>query len=708
MCKKQLLFALALMTSLLVTAQSGQKWATGLNSLSTGDALGSSNNMPLIFKTNSIQYMSLGTNGVLQLKSLIGSSNSVLFADANGNLFPLPAGGSNQVLYGNGAWGNLPVFTNVWSRNGNDAFYTTGNVGIGTNKPAYNLDVTGNVHISTDLIVDNGISIGPKNLLIKSGANGELFVQGATILGGGTTIQGSALFTGSITNPTLAGTGFTVLYTGAGGLFNILPASTSGRLQFLGSNGQWMDATVSGNIDITSISSSKQPFINFQPGDGNGTAAQLNLTANTNVQGDLNVSGAAAFDSIDAGQSISFYGAPAINVTPGTIRKGVRTPGALNLLYNTNVQGNISVTGSVDVSSITSNSQPYVTFLQDNESKATFLNLTANTTSISGNLNVAGNATLNQLSINQSLSSPKFVTSRIIGADTNGIHFGDSSVVLAYPSPSHANLSGNQISYDNVYSNLGQGRLAIGFAYALGNPSLAFGTNAASPTKAYGNNSIAFGMGGTESDAVGSIAFGFNVKAGVNATKSIVIGSGIGISTTTALIHNAANSLAVGFNSDIPTFYVGGGNGTHNSIGKVGIGTITPAGLVEIKTNANAPTDPSPFIVSSTTQYQGVDGKLFEITYNGQAHAREIFVKITSFPDYVFKKDYALMPLSEVEKYYKANQHLPEVPSEKEVKENGLNVGDMNVILLKKIEELTLYTVELEKKLKALEEKVNK
>src|ERR1700741_3538909 len=210
MCKKQLLFALALMTSLLVTAQSGGKWATGLNSISSGDALGTSNNLPLIFKTNSIQYMSLGTNGVLQLNSLIGSSNSVLFSDANGNLFPLPVGSSSQVLFGNGTWGNLPA--QLWKLVAEGAIAPpniTTKVGIGNTDPQYNLDVTGNVHISTDLIVNNGISLGPKNVLIKTGTNGELLVQGPTILANGATIQGSSLFTGSMTSQTLAGTGFT-------------------------------------------------------------------------------------------------------------------------------------------------------------------------------------------------------------------------------------------------------------------------------------------------------------------------------------------------------------------------------------------------------------------------------------------------------------------------------------------------------------------
>jgi hypothetical protein len=70
--------------------------------------------------------------------------------------------------------------------------------------------------------------------------------------------------------------------------------------------------------------------------------------------------------------------------------------------------------------------------------------------------------------------------------------------------------------------------------------------------------------------------------------------------------------------------------------------------------------------------------------------------------DYVFEKDYDLLPLSEVKQFILENKHLPEVPSAAEFKENGYNLGEMDDILLRKIEELTLHMIRLEEELKEL------
>ena len=74
--------------------------------------------------------------------------------------------------------------------------------------------------------------------------------------------------------------------------------------------------------------------------------------------------------------------------------------------------------------------------------------------------------------------------------------------------------------------------------------------------------------------------------------------------------------------------------------------------------------------------------------------------------DYVFAKDYKLPNLYDIEKYYIANKHLPEIPSEKEVLENGIDVAEMNKLLLKKIEEMTILMVKQQKDIDALKEKV--
>jgi hypothetical protein len=75
-------------------------------------------------------------------------------------------------------------------------------------------------------------------------------------------------------------------------------------------------------------------------------------------------------------------------------------------------------------------------------------------------------------------------------------------------------------------------------------------------------------------------------------------------------------------------------------------------------------------------------------------------------PDFVFKPDYELMPLSEVKKFVQTNSHLPNIPSEKEIREDGLSLEEMQLKLLQKVEELTLYVIELDEKNKVLEEAV--
>jgi hypothetical protein len=82
---------------------------------------------------------------------------------------------------------------------------------------------------------------------------------------------------------------------------------------------------------------------------------------------------------------------------------------------------------------------------------------------------------------------------------------------------------------------------------------------------------------------------------------------------------------------------------------------------------------------------------------DGTIHAREVKVNLTGWSDFVFHPTYHLKPLSEVEQYIKTNGHLENIPSAKEVEQNGVNMGDMQKKLLEKIEELTLYSIEQEK-----------
>ncbi|WP_131537071.1 hypothetical protein [Pedobacter nototheniae] len=95
-----------------------------------------------------------------------------------------------------------------------------------------------------------------------------------------------------------------------------------------------------------------------------------------------------------------------------------------------------------------------------------------------------------------------------------------------------------------------------------------------------------------------------------------------------------------------------------------------------------------------------------KLSVNGKIRAQEIKVETSNWPDYVFAKDYVLPTLAETEKHIKEKGHLQGIPSATEVKENGVELGEMNKLLLKKVEELTLHLIEKEKDI-LLEKTIN-
>jgi len=115
------------------------------------------------------------------------------------------------------------------------------------------------------------------------------------------------------------------------------------------------------------------------------------------------------------------------------------------------------------------------------------------------------------------------------------------------------------------------------------------------------------------------------------------------------------------------------GNGYHNELtlmnGNVGIGMLTP-------------TD--------------------KLSVNGNIRAKKVKVETANWPDYVFSKTYILPEIGDISAYINQNGHLPGIPSAKETMANGIDVGEMSGLLLKKIEELTLYVIKLQKQIDEL------
>ena len=98
----------------------------------------------------------------------------------------------------------------------------------------------------------------------------------------------------------------------------------------------------------------------------------------------------------------------------------------------------------------------------------------------------------------------------------------------------------------------------------------------------------------------------------------------------------------------------------------------------------------------------------FRLAVEGKIGAREVVVTSSSpWPDYVFHKAYKLLDLNEVEKYINQYKHLPNIPSATEVADNGVELGTLNAKLLEKIEEITLYLIEIKKENEALKQRMS-
>ncbi len=104
----------------------------------------------------------------------------------------------------------------------------------------------------------------------------------------------------------------------------------------------------------------------------------------------------------------------------------------------------------------------------------------------------------------------------------------------------------------------------------------------------------------------------------------------------------------------------------------------------------------------------GIKNPQEKLAVNGNIRAREVKVETSNWPDYVFKPDYKISRLSDIENYIKENGHLPDVPSAVDIEKDGLSLGEMNKILLKKIEEMTLHLIEKDKIINQVIERLEK
>ncbi|OXA75880.1 hypothetical protein B0A65_20535 [Flavobacterium frigidimaris] len=134
---------------------------------------------------------------------------------------------------------------------------------------------------------------------------------------------------------------------------------------------------------------------------------------------------------------------------------------------------------------------------------------------------------------------------------------------------------------------------------------------------------------------------------------------------------------------------------------------------LELYVNGSANTNSIPDQQVMTWNYDGNVGigttnPTSKLTVAGNINSREVKVTVDAGADFVFENNYNLPSLDAVDQYIKENKHLPEIASADEMKKEGINLSEMNIKLLQKIEEMTLYLIEQNKKIIHLENRLKK
>lgn len=168
-----------------------------------------------------------------------------------------------------------------------------------------------------------------------------------------------------------------------------------------------------------------------------------------------------------------------------------------------------------------------------------------------------------------------------------------------------------------------------------------------------------------------------------------------------------ANNGNVGIGIDNPSarLQINGDSDNTNAL-RLEIGKFSMNGTGRFSIDANGLADGRFIVKENGNVGIGAPNPDSKLTVAGDVHSREVKVTINAGADFVFKDNYTLRALDEVETFIKENQHLPEIESAAEMEKSGLELGKMDMKLLQKVEELTLYLIEQNKKIAILENKI--
>jgi hypothetical protein len=259
-----------------------------------------------------------------------------------------------------------------------------------------------------------------------------------------------------------------------------------------------------------------------------------------------------------------------------------------------------------------------------------------------------------------SLVHAQWATSGTVTSTTNSVGIGTTTPISKLDVNGAISIKGINV---NDYSPIG---VATDGTYVIASGSRIKGTYTLTFEAANRVQTVELHVSANQYDGASSVSVLSNTSYGGNTIMSNFRTLFSADMSTVYLVSDVANWGGTLPTSTTPMgFYPLGVNG-----GNVGIGTLTPKETLSV---------------------------------NGNIRAKQVKVESANWPDYVFKKEYQLPSLQEVKAYIDQNQHLPEIPSEQQIAKEGLNLGEMNKLLMKKVEELTLYMIEMKEDIKDLQ-----
>jgi hypothetical protein len=618
---------------------------------------------------------------------------------------------------------------------------SSGNIGIGTASPTSLLSVNGTVGVTGAATLASTLGVSGLSTLGSLKVTGTSTLAATTIVGA-TSITGAVSLAGTTSNLAVGGT---LGVTGATTLSNTLMVSglsTLGSLKVIGAS-TLAATTIVGATSITGAVTLPGTTSNLSVGGtlavtGATTLSSLNVTGASTFANTLSSTG--LYGTSTTGKNITFgTGANAANakmtiLESGNVGIGTATP--TNLL---SVNGTLGVTGATTLTSLNVTGASTVGDFKVSKADNPSLQIASANASL-----VFGSSTCDGCFATGALNGDGVIrvmgnTNNILlsipnnnndGASYIGIDDGAHGVWCKFKNNKEVTIDGNVgIGTENPQAKLdvagdidvleqininptSDGKLSTlrfnnngypGPSVGLGSSgcSIISQQNVAGEEDGLKFMDNWFNPGGEHPKQMMKISATGNlsVSGAVTGTDTIkVTASGPYAQPTLKLINNTTGPEQAGI--------------SEWNIKSQGVNSPeSSAGLKFVVDTYNPHVDNTYTVMSL-----GADGNVGigtnkpdqKLTVNGIIHATGQILDTKVLPDFVFKPEYKLRSLEEVESYVKENSHLPEVPSAAEVSEHGLDVAKMQNTLLQKVEELTLYVIQQQKEINDLKSQLKK